>query len=70
MAKDYREIPPPFELEGMLYSTLGRLVLIGQILSFKCNNVKETQTEYHFPYKTRQTILHLCISVFLSWVHV
>lgn len=26
----------------MLYSTLGRLVLIGQILSFKCNNVKET----------------------------
>lgn len=28
--------------------------------------LKEIQTEYHSPYKTRQKILHLCISVFLS----
>lgn len=55
------ETPLPFELEGMLYySTLVELELIGQVLSFKCNNVKEIQTEYHSPYKTRQTFLHLC----------
>lgn len=53
LAKDYREIPPPFKLEGMLYySTLLKLELIGQVLSFKCNNVKEIQTKYHSPYKT------------------
>lgn len=47
--------PPPFEHEGMLYdSTLVKLELIGQVLSFKCNNVKEIQTEYHSPNTKRQ----------------
>lgn len=68
LAKDCREIPPPFKLEGMLYySTLLKLELIGQVLSFKCNNVKEIQTEYHSPYKTRKLFFILHISVFLSF---
>lgn len=67
--------PPPFAIEGMLYySTLVKLELIRQVLSLKCNNVKEIQTEYHSPYKTRQkkkknksSFVHVS---FFSRVHV
>lgn len=41
LAKDYRNIPPPFELEGMLYySTSVKHELIGQAPFLKCKNVK------------------------------
>lgn len=39
----------------MLYnSTLMKLELIGQVLSFKCNIVKEIKKEYHSPKKKRR----------------
>lgn len=67
LANDFRKIPPPFELEGMLYySTLVKLELIGQILSFKCNNVKEIKTEYHSSHrqgkKKKSSFVHQCLS--------
>lgn len=66
--------PAPFAIEGMLYySTLVKLELIRQVLSLKCNNVKEIQTEYHSPYKTRQKKKKKFICAFVSFfsrVHV
>lgn len=52
------------------FSTLVKLELIGQVLSFKCNNVKEIQTEYHSPYIKGKLFFICAFSVFLSWVHV
>lgn len=58
LEQDCRKTPSCFELEGMLYySTLVKLELIRQV-SFKCNNVKETQTIIS-PTRQGKNILHL-----------
>lgn len=59
------KIPPPFKFACHTAVPFWNLSL--HVLFFKCNNVKEIQTEYHSPYKTRHKNLHLCISVFCHW---
>lgn len=50
----------------LYYSTLVKFELKGQILSLKCNNFKEIQTEYPYPYKTRQKFF---ICALVSFFH-